>query len=122
MNGQAEAMARAKKQARHIIVNDVAYSWRATGDDGNIALNIWPTILDGPPIWASFNYHETWVPDGPGRYSCGNDQIVITNRLVRRVILHALGRLAYDPARKGKQIRIFRVDQLIDISDAIRAG
>jgi hypothetical protein len=46
---------------------------------------------------------------------------VVTNRLVRRVILYAVERLAYDPAGDGKQLRFPNADRQIDIRDAIRA-
>lgn len=114
-------MARSKKQNRNITVNDVAYCWRATGDDGYIALTIWPNKLEGPAICANFDYHETWIPRGGGTHSSAGDQIVITNRIVRRVILHAIERFAYNPARKGKLLQIQHVDREIDVHDAIRA-
>jgi hypothetical protein len=114
-------MARARKNSRHIIVEGVAFSWRAAGDDGCITLTIWPDILGGASICAHFGYHETWLPRGGGTYSSAGDQIVVTNRLVRRVILHAIEQFSYDPARKGKLIRIPQVDQRIKIDDAGRA-
>jgi len=114
-------MARSKKNARHIVVDSIAFLWRATGDDGYIALSIWPRTLTGPTIWATFDYHETWHPRSGGVYSSSGNQIVVTNRLVRRVILHARDQYAYDASKRGTLLRIPRVDRQINIEDAVRA-
>lgn len=114
-------MARSKKQNRHITVNDVAYSWRAKGNDGFIGLTVWPFELEGPVICATFGYHERSVLDDGGVNRAEEGHMIITNRLVRRVILHAIERFAYNPARKGKLVQIQHVDREINIDDAIRA-
>ena len=49
-------------------------------------------------------------------------QIVITNRIVRRVIELAVREHDYDPRTKGKQINLRHVDKAIDISGAVRAA
>jgi len=115
-------MARPNKQTRHITVNDVAYSWRASGNDGYISLTIWPNTSDGPAIATNFSYHENLVRRADSCSSFPTRQIVITNRIVRRVILLAISQFEYNSSIKGQLVHIPRVDQLIDIGDAIRAS
>src|SRR5262249_26338499 len=115
------AMAKATKNARNIVVGDVNYRWRATGNDGWISLVVWPEDLPGPPIACSFDYDQTVVPMGNGR-SALTKQLVITNRIVRRVIEHALVERAYDPHAKGKQLNLRDVHEKIDVSDAVRSA
>lgn len=115
-------MAKSSKRARHITVEGTAFYWRATGNDGWISLVIWPAVRNSPVIAATFRYRETWLPGGCGLSIPGGDQIVVTNRIVRRVILHALERCAYDPTRKGPLLRLPHIDDHIDMSDAIRAS
>ena len=43
-------MAKSQKGARNIVVDDVRYRWRATGNDDWISLVVWPDDLPGPPI------------------------------------------------------------------------
>jgi hypothetical protein len=61
-------MTRSIKNSRKIVVNDVEYRWRARGDDGYIALIIWPSNNVGSAITSRFLYHQTWV-EVPGGYS-----------------------------------------------------
>jgi hypothetical protein len=114
-------MAKSKKAARNIVVHDVKYRWRATGNDGWISLVVWPDDLPGPPIACSLDYFQTRVPTGDGAFLL-TQQIVVTNRIVRRVIDYALRELDYDPRVKGKQVTIRHVDNLIDLSGAIRSA
>ncbi|MEO7093818.1 MAG: hypothetical protein ABI175_11245 [Polyangiales bacterium] len=90
-------MAKSKKGARNIVVGDVKYRWRATGNDGYM------------------------VPMGLGRYAITR-QIVVTNRIVRRVIEHAVRDHVYDPRMKAKPLALRSVDEAIDVSDAIRSA
>jgi len=113
-------MARSKKQARHIVVKGVPFLWRATGNDEFIDLAIWPEALEGRSIHTTFRYHETWLPRGDGSYRNAGDQIVVTNRLVRRVIERAIEKLAYDPTSKGTPIEVRDIEKQIEMHDAIR--
>jgi hypothetical protein len=115
------AVAKARKDARNIVVDDVRYRWRATGNDGWISLTVWPRDLPGPPIACSFSYDQTSVLLGNGA-SALLHQIVITNRIVRRVIEHATRVFAYDAHTKGKQLTLRKVDKAIDMSDAPRSA
>lgn len=112
------ALAVSSKTARNIVVNGIHYRWRATGNDGWITLVIWPHDLAGRRIHCTFGYDQTETPLGGGVTSLTR-QLVVTNRLVRRVLLHAIG-IGYDPQTKAPQLDLGRVDKPIDIADAER--
>ena len=114
-------MARSAKNSNRIVVRDVEYRWRANGNDGYIPVTFWPANNIGPTVTCSFGYHETMVPHGEHcRISIG-DQLIVTNRLVRRVIEHALDVENYDPLVQGKQLDIRWIEDKIEWSDAVRA-
>lgn len=114
-------MAKSKKGARNIVVGDVGYRWRASGNDGYISLVVWPADLPGPAILCMFDYdHRVRASVGP--QTTLGEQIVITARIVRRVIEHAVRAHGYDPRAKGPELDLLRVDTLIDVSDALRAS
>ena len=114
-------MAVSKKAARKISVGDVKYRWRATGNDGWISLVVWPHTLAGDKIVCGFGYQQTETPmaDIKGGFHLSR-QLVVTNRLVRRVLEHALAN-GYDPRTHSKgQLNLGSADALIDTSDAVR--
>lgn len=113
-------MAKANKGARHIVVDDIEYRWRATGNDGWIDLTIWPAQDVGAAIHCMFDYHHTLVDRGDEGTS-GEHQLVITNRIVRRVIDHARAEHAYDPRQQAQELDLKQLDARIDLSDAIHA-
>lgn len=114
-------MARNTKNSHRLVVKDVEYRWRANGDDGYITFTIWPTNDLGATILGNFQYHETWLPNGDGRWLSAGDQIVVTNRIVRRVIEFAVSKHAYNPLEKIPTLNLRQMDHEIDISDAVRA-
>ena len=111
---------RSKKGSRKIVISNTEYRWRATGDDGYISIGIWPSNNLGPYIQGNFGYHQTWAPIGDNCYSALNDQIVITNRIIRRVIEYAIYKHAYDPLTKGKELNLRVLDDVIKWDDAVR--
>src|SRR5262245_17760400 len=97
----------ARSQKRHIIVNDVAYRWVALGRDGYIEVVIWPADPVSHPsgkISGTFEYHHVRVPDESGGWRLQH-QIVITNRIIRRILLHAIA-CRYDPARLSRPLQL----------------
>lgn len=109
------------KGSRRIVVNDVEYRWRATGDDGYISISISPTNNIGPCIRGNLRYHETWIDRGNGMRQSAGDQIVITNRIIRRIIEHAITNHAYNPNAKGAELNLKPLDGVIHWDDAVRA-
>lgn len=109
------------KGSRRIVVRGAEYRWRATGDDGYISVGIWPSNNIGPYIQGDFKYHETWIDNGDGSLSSAKDQILITARIVRRIIEHAITNHHYDPLAKGAELNLKVLDEVIPWEDAIRA-
>jgi hypothetical protein len=114
-------MAKSTKNARHIVVNDVAYLWRATGNDGWIPLVVWPDSLPGPPIACTFGYDQTGVPMANGS-TILTKQIVITNKIVLCVVEYAIREFGYDARTQGKQLALRGVDKAIDMSNVLRSA
>lgn len=86
--------------------------WRASGNDGFIALTIWPARDVAAAI------------HGPHRFETGTadeHQLVITNHIVRRVIELARVEHAYHRKQRAMELDLHRVDARIDIADALRA-
>lgn len=109
------------KGSRRIVANDIEYRWRATGSDGWINLSIWPANGVGPIVCGTLEYGETWVRHPDGSRSSAGDQIVVTNRIVRRVIEHAMAQHGYDPLTAGAGPDLGRLGQIVELGDAERA-
>jgi len=112
---------RSSKGSRRIVVEGHEYRWKAKGDDGYISVGIWPTSNIGGYIHGTLPYHQTILDMGNGRWSSARDQIVVTSRLIRRVICHAVAAHDYDPNKKSPELRLGRLDRVIEWDDAIRA-
>lgn len=113
---------RSKKGSRRIVVGDAEYRWRAGGDDGVISIGIWPANDIGPYIQGNLRYRETWIDISGGIWSSARDQIVITNRIVRRIIEHATSDYGYDPQMPGKGVNLGVLDDAVKWDDAVRAS
>jgi hypothetical protein len=111
---------RSQKGSRRIVVGGVEYRWRATGDDGYITIGIWPTNNVGPFIKGNLRYHETWIDNGDGSWSSAGNQIVITNRIIRRIIERAIAVCDYDPQERGKELNLKVLDDVVEWGDAVR--
>src|SRR5215831_2485778 len=104
---------RSQKGSRRIIVERVVYRWRARGNDGYISIGIWPTNNIGPFIKGNLRYHETWIDNGDGSWSSAGNQIVITNRIIRRILEHSLATCGYDPQMRGKELILQVLDDVV---------
>lgn len=113
---------RSSKNSHLITVRDGQYRWRATGNDGCISISVWPVNNVGPFISGTFGYHNSWVERPDGSRSSLGDQIVVTARLIRRLIEHAIIAYGYDPNRKGKDLHLKALEGVIRWDDAIRAS
>lgn len=109
-------MARRTVGARRITFRNVTFRWRATGNDGWISLTIWPT--EGRAITCNFGYHQKATPRADG-VALLSGQLVITNRIVRRVLVYAIEQHGYEPSGVG-QLNLRNIDAMIDLSDAER--
>ncbi len=48
------------------------------------------------------------------------NQIVVTNRIVRRIIEHATTSFGYDPQVRGKELNLKVLDGVVEWGDAVR--
>ena len=111
---------KSRKKVRNIVIDDIAYHWKATGNDGYISISIWHKV-GNCIITATLLYYETWLNNGDGTYSSKEDQIIVTNRLIRKIIKLAQSKYSFDPSVK-RQLDLRNLDGLISIDDAIRSG
>ena len=110
------------KNSRRIVVRNAVYRWRAKGNDDCISIGIWPENNIGPSIHGNLGYHQTWLDTGDGILRSAGDQIVVTSRLIERIIDYAINQHHYDPNAKGKQLDFRRLDDLLKWDDAVRAS
>jgi hypothetical protein len=104
-------MARASKGARHIAVDGVAYRWRVRDIGICVALTVWPAAPSGPMLTAWFDHDA----------SLGREQLIVTNRLVRRVIELAVVEHRYDAQDPRTAVNLPHVNVRIDTTATIRA-
>lgn len=114
-------MARSTQSTRNITVAGTQYHWRASGNDGYISITIWPKGSNGPPISCNLSYHESWKPVRSDVLTSNGDQIVVTNRLIQRILTFAIESHGYDPCKTSGSLDLRCVDSDIDLTDAIRA-
>lgn len=112
---------RPTKNTHRIVIRAVEYRWQARGDDGYISIGIWPANDVGPYIGGTLEYHATAAVKGKSptllQYA---GQLVVTNRIVRRIIELALDEHHYDPGVKGDALYLGRLDDAIRWDDAVR--
>lgn len=105
-----------KKGSRKIIVDAHEFRWRATGNDGWISVVIWPSENDDCRIVSSIKYHNDWKKTDEGEYS-SKSQIVVTNRIIRAIILHyGVNELL----QHSGQINLTAIEDIYDVSGAVR--
>lgn len=80
-------MAINKIGSRKIIVDNKEFRWSATGNDGWISIAIWPVDVD-MKIVGIFDYHAKYEKssDDDKPYTKVQGQIIITNRVIRKII------------------------------------
>lgn len=104
--------------SRKIVVDGVEFRWRATGSDGWISVCVWPKANDRSRVHGRIDYDQTPVPKPGGVYHL-HGQVVVTNRLIRRIVLHygVAALLAGDaPIHSGP------LESIIDVEDAVRSA
>jgi len=111
---------RSSKKSHCITVRNVPYRWRATGNDDYISIAIWPLNNLGPSIHGSLRYHDTYIDNADGSSSSLGDQIVITSRLIRRIIEHAIAQHRYNSNETGNQLQLGALEGVIEWQDAVR--
>jgi hypothetical protein len=102
-------MARTTKGTHRIFVSDVEYRWIVRGNYGQLHTLIWPANKIGPSIRCEFGFHEKDAMP-----------LIVTNRLVRRVIDYAICCCNYDPIQRGNDLSIRDIEDHVEWTDAIR--
>ena len=110
-------MAVNKKGSRKIVVDDVEFRWRATGSDNSITLIVWPEAKDNSKIVGNVKYHHDWQQIEKGHFS-SNSQLIVTNRMVREVILSVGVQKALN---NHGQINIGDIEEIYDVKNAVRS-
>jgi hypothetical protein len=113
---------RRSKGSHRIMVHGIEYRWRAAGNDGYILIAIWPLNNIGACIKGTFEYHETQIANADGSRSSLKNQIVVTNRIIRRIIEYSINEREYNPKAKTKALNLKVLDNLIRWDDTIRAS
>lgn len=110
-------MAISKKGSRKILVDDHEFRWKTTGKKDSISVIIWPVDNDRCRIVGKIGYHNK-----PTAISASGDsersQIVVTNRIIREVILH----YGVDELLQHEgQINLTTIEDIYDVSQAVRS-
>jgi len=100
---------RSQTGSGRIVVENVAYSWRAKREDGSIW--IWPVHNIGPYLKAGLGYR--WIQTGKGKRKSAGDQTYVSSRIVRLLIEHAISKCGYDPLLKGDDVNLGAVDDVV---------
>ncbi len=110
-------MAVSKKGSRKIVLEGHEFRWRATGNDGWITVVIWPVENENFKIVGKTEYHHDWVEAEEGVRS-SNSQIVVTNRMIKEVILHVgIKEILQGHGQKD----IGAIEKIYDFNDAVRS-
>jgi hypothetical protein len=100
---------RSSKNSRPIVVESHEYRWRVTVSGGAVSVRVWPTNNVGGYICGKLFFGEASL-----------DHPILTNRIIRRVICHAISEHGYDPNRKLAKLDLQRLNDVIQWDDALR--
>lgn len=115
---------KASKGSRKIVFNNIEFRWRASGNDGYITVTIWPLEQPGPTIRGTLKYDERFTK-GDTYFGCwisDKKQIVVTNRLIRRILIYVCEHNQHSYQERNSEINLGELEKIIDCSDAIRAN
>ena len=111
-----EYMAINKKGSRKIVVEDHEFRWRATGNDDWISVVIWPVENENSRLVGEINYHSNII-QVTEEMSSATDQVVVTNRIIRKIILH----IGVEVILKNKgQLNIGAIEEIFNVKNAVR--
>ncbi len=111
-------MAVSKKGSRKIVVENHEFRWRATGNDGWVTVVIWPIENDDSRVVGTTEYHHDWVEGDDGSYS-SKSQAIVTNRIIREVILHVGIKIILNG---HGQIDIGAIENIYDFKKTVRSN
>lgn len=94
-----------KKTSKIITINNIKYSWMASGNDDIIYLIICLKESPGQKLLASFNYVNIFENDIV--------EVQIISSIVKQVIEYAINK-GWNPYKKGKEFNIGTMNDLIN--------
>jgi hypothetical protein len=108
-------MAVSKRESRNIYVEGHDFKWRSSGNDGWIVL--WLVNNEDYRVVANIGYNHDMKQLSEDYYA-SKSQLVVTNRIIRELILHVgiekiLG--------KHGQINIGRIEGFYNVSNTLRS-
>lgn len=109
-------MAVSNTGSRKIVVENTEFRWSITGNDGWITVVIWPVNKDVVKLIGVFDYHQEFSkdPERIGLYNLSKGQIIITTRVIRKIIDHVGVNEILNMERP------LNLGRLYDINDALR--
>ena len=109
-------MAISKKGNRNIVVDDIDFRWRATGNDDIITIVIWSASNENSRVVGRVGYHLELVEVSEGHYS-SNSELIVTNRIIREIILHVGVQKILD---NSGQLNIGDIEEIYEVKNAVR--
>jgi hypothetical protein len=109
-------MTLSKRKSRKIVVGDEAYRWSASQDSGYMVLVVQKSSGQGKRLEVIISDDKNIVIE-KGSYSVevgGGSKLVITPRLVEKVITDALS-VGWDPNERGAPVALSLVDGSLQI-------
>lgn len=111
-------MAVNSKGSRKIVVDGHEFRWRAAGNDDFVTLVVWPAENKDSILVAEAGYHTDRKDNGDGA-AASRSQAIITNRIVRAVILkYGADNLIQNKGR----IDAGEIEVIFDMTKAVRSG
>jgi hypothetical protein len=101
---------RSSKNTRRIEVEATVYRWRLTNQQDRFSLSVWPENGVGAPIRGLLGHNRESNYLG--------DKILITNRIIKRIIEYAITELKYNPLIKAKEYDLKQLDAKVKWQDA----
>ncbi len=112
-------MAANKKGSRKIIVEGIEFRWNVTGNDECITIVIWADRTDSLKLFGNLEYHNEFKQTSFGKSYCqaATSQIIVTNRVIRKVIEH----VGIEKILNTKgQFNLGHIEIIYDINNALR--
>ncbi len=101
---------RSSKNTRRIEVDEIVYRWKLTNQKDRFCLSVWPENGVGAPIRGILGHNR--------QSNYLGDRIVITNRIIKRIVEYAITELKYNPMIKAKEYDLNQLDEKIKWQDA----
>lgn len=89
---------------------------QCTGNDNIITIVIWPKENENSRLVGNISYHHDWIKSDNNSYF-SNSQLIVTNRIIREVILH-FG--VQKITNNRGQMNVGSIEEIDDVDDTLR--